>query len=121
MTNHNGKRWHDVLVDDDLKDEWLDRMNAIPGIVICGTCSGGGSGTPPGPSIGFLFIGEGYESPVVTALFIDIAEVEPFWNGFTTAFQVRAREPRWKMGKVEFDDWWELVIARLEQLTSSKG
>lgn len=34
------KRWHRHWVDSELKDEWLERLNAIPGIKVRETCAG---------------------------------------------------------------------------------
>lgn len=37
---HQDRRWKDLWVDSALKDEWLERMNAIPGIHVTETCAG---------------------------------------------------------------------------------
>lgn len=116
ITKHDGKLWRGILVDDDLKDEWLDQMNSIPGVVICGTCSGNGGGLPLGPSIVFLFREQHSMTDAVISFLSDISEVKPFWNGWTTTFMVFARQPRWLMTDTEFGAWWELVISRLEEI-----
>lgn len=46
LPQNTGKKWQGLDVDLELKDDWLGRMNAIPGITVTGTCAGHPEVTP---------------------------------------------------------------------------
>ena len=71
------RKWREFEVDAELKDSWLDRLNAIDGIKVCGTCCGHADGV--GMGLGGL--------PVPTVNF-DLVDKDEAWAG-TVARQLR--------------------------------
>lgn len=124
---HEQKIWRGMSVDAELKDEWLERLNAIPEIAIRGTDIGGLGAWHQGPSVVFHtnFLEGGREAPEETlkafvsgveSYFSDLASVEADWDGYVVFFQVWSPIHRREMGEEGFNEWWEQVITRMESL-----
>lgn len=45
-TSHPQRMWGDIPVDEQLKDEWLENLNALPNLEIRASCAGHGSNRP---------------------------------------------------------------------------
>jgi len=141
---HNDKEWHGFLVDSPLKDEWLERMNSIPGIAVHYTDTGHGQDELLYPAIAFQMHPDSppaleippsneknwrerwkmYEAlqARLQGYFDDIAEVdsEPSSdNSRFIAFRLISWLPRVWMTECQFDSWWEQILSRLEHLSAA--
>lgn len=140
------KQWREEEVDSDLKDAWLERLNSIsPNIQFINVCAGGVGHVSLSPYFSFNF-GNPENLPITWSdekredfarfihdWFSDIAKVKvedwfPHrdWDGSVASFpdqepyvwyfNIYAPRPRVMMNQAAFEDWWERVIARFEQL-----
>lgn len=78
----SNKSWRGLNVDEDLKDEWLERLNSIEGISIGGSCAGhpGSSDYGLEESRAFLSLGmnrEGQALKLAKKAFGDLAFYDP--------------------------------------------
>jgi hypothetical protein len=134
------KEWGGLYVDSTFKDEWLERMNSIPGISVIYTDAGHGFGELLYPAIAFnmdprtpLAQSVPPHGPTqqevedhkaagqqvreyLSRLFGDIAEVDPEPTRGHIAYRLVAWLPRIWMTECQFDAWWEEVLGRLEGL-----
>jgi hypothetical protein len=144
------RSWRGMCVDSELRDEWLDRMNAIPGITIFSTCAGhpqrpGWSsswvafwpsfhpgGYPPGGAAFEPIFGLGTdERPandeerrldgLVKRVLGSIALVQPSRTiSGHRVFHAESPIPRSAMAEGDFIGWWEGIVDRLERLPYSE-
>lgn len=140
---HVDKYWNGLYVDSPLKDEWLERMNAIPGIRVDLTDTGHGPGEILYNAMAFEM---DPETPISAAVPVDppdwrdrvaayndvraalqrhfepIAEVaaEPSSDPpRLISFRLVSWLPRIWMTECQFDAWWEEILARLEDMAAT--
>jgi hypothetical protein len=126
------KLWRGQWVDSELKDEWLERLNAIPEVTIRSVCAGGRDHSSWAPLVVFHYKFtydwpsekmEAYSTRMVGYL-SDLGEVEIMDQSQepigTITFLIRAIKTRPFMGHQEFDGWWEAVILRLQDLPEAQ-
>lgn len=128
------KWWRGYWVDRDLKENWLERVNSIPGLEVWTICAGhvGEDWNRPticftprfDPRISYDANHEDREAMEEEGriAFRDIGKLG--WMGSSREDRVitaclTAHKTRAEMSDAEFDDWWETVITRLEQIASN--
>lgn len=125
------KPWRGMMVDSELKDDWLKRLNGIPGFVIRSVCAGGRDHSSASPLVFFHYGSatgwpssqkEGYKAWVSKRLldlgFIEVKDQSQTPIG-AIAFMLTAYKSRILMTPEHFDGWWEAVVDRLEDLPRS--
>lgn len=105
----NDKRWRKFWVDRSLKDVWLERLNALQGVKVVGTCAGH-IGTPPWVQIQ---VSRDRDFVHLVARLSEFACIYPLHSKSGLVAMVRrarGKEFTW----LSKHAWWEAVIARLE-------
>jgi len=127
----NDKLWRghiQMYVDSELKNEWLDRLNAIPGVAISSLCAGGREHSSDSPQILFHH-GHAKNWPaskkeayrlLVLGLFSGLGSIGMIDQSDSSmcriAFMLTASKTRLLMTDEDFDGWWSAVIETLEGL-----
>lgn len=129
-----GWLWRGWGIDAELRPEWIERLNALPNVIIVHTCSGH-VGSLLYPSIDMMVAhpdikaGNG-DGDTVHALvgrdFGDLAQAVAFETRDCGAYFAYPNQilialwswvPREWMSDCEFISWWEQIISRLERWT----
>lgn len=108
------RNWRGLMVDSGLKDEWLERMNAIPGIAIRHSCEGHVGDDRVGgryPNLRFQVQWEDDNQEQMARALAEFNHVQVDGN----YFQVDSRTERAAMSDADVDAWWDRVLSILEQ------
>lgn len=109
--------WRGLEVDSGLKDEWLERMNSIPGVAIRHTCEGHVGDDRLGaryPNIRFQTEWEGDDQSLIAQAFHEFSNVSVDGN----FFEVSSRTERADMSEEDLDAWWDRVLSTLERFSA---
>lgn len=120
------KRWRSLCVDIELRDEWLVRMNNVSDLQVTLTCSG--HKPQERPKIGIIpHYHPGASNNAKADKILDLkTALRNVFSGNQIYFclsdngvmwvEISASKTRGEMDSMEFEAWWEKILAIMEKL-----